>query len=103
MCLHDPLRDRETQPEAAAIERPRGVTRGTSTRAATRAHAIRAPETLEYVRKIAGGDADAGVANGERDFAMGSPRQTDVHVTAARRVLDRVGREVQEQMTQAAR
>src|SRR6266545_2902722 len=52
MRLGDPLADREAEPGTCALAR-------------ARAGRVGAPEAVEDVRQIAGGDADAGVCDGE--------------------------------------
>ena len=88
MRLHDPLCDRETEPEPAALRGPR-------------ARAIGPPEAVEDVWQIVGGDSDARVPNGDRDFIVAAPRRRQLHMAAARRVLDRVRDDVEEQLPES--
>src|SRR5215204_5952846 len=87
MRLRDPLADRESETEAAALGQPR-------------TRSIGPPKTLKDVRKVGRRDADARVADGELHFPVAA-LERDLHRTAARRVFDRVRDEVQEQLPQS--
>src|SRR5688572_10139556 len=63
VCAGDPLADGEAKTESTALIRPRAI----GALDATRARSVRPIEALEDVRKIGSRDADAGVADGERD------------------------------------
>jgi hypothetical protein len=52
------------------------------------------------MREIGRRDADAGVADAEGDLVVRPPCQRDLDVTTARRVLDRVGDEVEKKLAQ---
>ena len=86
--LHDPLRDRQPKAEAAALRR-------------TRPNAVRAPEAIEDVRQIVRRDPHPGIAHDDRDLVVRTARHRHLHATAARRVLDRVRHEVEQQLAQA--
>ena len=84
--LRDPLADREAESEAAAL-------------GGARARPVGAPEAVEDEGEIRGRDADPRVAHGERDLTIAASER-ELHLTALRRVLDRVGDEVEEELSQ---
>ena len=65
----------------------------------SRAHAIRAPESLEDVRKVRRRNSDTGVAYGERHIIWMAP-QAQLHLAAGRRVLDGVCHQVQKELSE---
>src|SRR2546430_1174216 len=82
--LCDPLTDSETEAEAATLGHPG-------------AHTISAPEALEDVRKVGGGDSNSGVAHGKGDV-VGMTTEPDVHLSTRGSVLDGVGDEVEKEL-----
>ena len=89
MRFGDPFADGEPQ------ARPRSLTGAGACR-------IRAPETVEDVRQVAGGDADPRVGDAEGEFAVGGP-ELQAHAPARRRVLHGVGDEIEDQLAYPGR
>src|SRR5581483_8749538 len=67
-----------------------------------RTDAVGAPEPIEDVRQVVGGDADARVAHRKRDSVQPFA-ETQIHASAARRVLDRVGHQIEKQLPESLR
>ena len=88
MRFRNPLADGEAQTGAGALARAR--TRG-----------IGAPEAVEHVGQVAGGDADARVRHGE-DRPPVAAAELDRDLAAARRVLHGVLDEIERQLPHAA-
>src|SRR5213592_3956569 len=88
MRLGDPFADGEAEPSTRALAR-------------ARARRVGAPEAVEDMGQIAGGDADAGVCN--REYGPPVVRaELDRDLSATRRVLHGVFDEVQRELTDAA-
>ena len=84
MGLRDPLRDRQPEAETASLRR-------------ARTYPVGPPESLEYVGKIGRGDPDSRVLHGELRLRP-LPHQIELYLPPARRVLDRVGHQIEEQL-----
>ena len=84
--VRDPLRDREAQPETAALAR-------------ARARTVRAPEAVKDERQVRRCDAEPRVGDGE-SRVVATFLERECHRAVARRVLERIRREIQEHLPQ---
>src|SRR6266513_169877 len=87
MGLRNPLTDSEAETESAAFRH-------------SRAHPVRAPESLEDVRKIRRRNSDTGVAHGKRHVVR-MPPQAQLHFAAGWRVLDGVRHQIQKELPES--
>ena len=86
MRLRDPLADCQAEPEAPALRHPG-------------AHAVRSPEALEDMRKICRRNPDPRVPHRERHVVW-MTAESELDFPAGRSVLDGIGDEIQEELTQ---
>src|SRR5436190_846473 len=84
MQFDEPARQREAQSRAFLL---------------ARVLAAHLAELLEHRLMIGGGDADAGVLDGDFDVVAGDPR-ANVDTPAIRRELDRVGQQIEQDLLQ---
>ena len=89
MGFGDPLADGETEPGAGALAR-------------AGAGGVGAPEAVEDVRQVARRDADARIRDGEGHAPIRRP-ELQAHAAARGRVFHRVGEQVEDELTDAAR
>src|SRR6266567_379524 len=89
MCLRNPLADGKAESEATALRH-------------SRPRAIGAPEALENMRDIGGGDSNSRVAHRER-HGVGMDAEAELYLAAGGRVLDRIRYEIEKKLPQASR
>src|SRR5258707_15646395 len=88
MRLRNPLADRKSESESAALRH-------------SRPRAIRSPESLEYMWNVGGGDSNARVADCEC-HGVWMHAKPELHFAAGRRVLDRIRYEIEKKLPQTS-